>query len=64
MLTRFLASGLPQILTIIVATAVPFWFWGYKVGYARATEAIYGSDALQDSVATAVATSNSLDGKP
>jgi hypothetical protein len=41
--------SLAQICVIVAATAVPFFLWGYKRGYRKATADTYGPDTLMDS---------------
>ena len=41
----------PILLVVVVATAVPFFLWGYKHGYRKATADTYGPDVLMDSAA-------------
>ena len=39
----------PQIAVIIVASAVPFFIWGYKVGYRHAWHEVNTRAALMQS---------------
>jgi hypothetical protein len=51
-IVEFLNSVWFPISVAAVASGVSCWVWGYKRGYARATEDCYGPNALQQSAAT------------
>lgn len=52
----------PQILVIIVATAVPVYIMGLRRGFKRGIELSYGREVLQNSVRDAVKNSPDVPG--